>query len=99
MPTPVAMPDAIEPINPDIMPPPPLAGAAAGGGAAPACAGGGAIVLAGAGGGGAGAAERWGAEAEVRAPLRGMAGDGEPGSPLCTQGATSGKLLSLRRLE
>merc|ERR550525_1041946 len=79
MPTPVAMPDAIEPMSPDIMPPPPE-GAAAGGGAGAAAAGGGACCAAGGGGRAAdalcagGGALRWGAETEVRAPLlRGMA--------------------------
>merc|ERR1719161_2266070 len=58
MPTPVAMPDIIDPITPDIMPPP-AAGAAAGGGAAGAAAGGGgARVAAGGGAERAGAAGR-----------------------------------------
>merc|ERR1719478_1347572 len=71
-PTPEAMPEAMEPMSPDIMPPP-AAGAAAGGGAAGAAAGGGARVAAGGGGAAGGGAERWGAAAEVRAPLlRGM---------------------------
>merc|ERR1719261_801299 len=68
IPTPVAMPDAIDPISPDIMPPPPAAGAAIGGAAAGATAGGGAAAGAAAGGG-----VRAGEEAEVLAPLlRGM---------------------------
>merc|ERR1740121_2764545 len=50
MPTPVAMPDAMEPMRPDIMPPP-CAGAGAGA-AAGAAAGGGGRAAAGAGGGG-----------------------------------------------
>eukprot|EP00442_Polarella_glacialis_P058383 CAMPEP_0115155224 /NCGR_PEP_ID=MMETSP0227-20121206/67771_1 /TAXON_ID=89957 /ORGANISM="Polarella glacialis, Strain CCMP 1383" /LENGTH=137 /DNA_ID=CAMNT_0002566267 /DNA_START=177 /DNA_END=587 /DNA_ORIENTATION=+ len=78
MPTPVAMPEAIEPIMPDIMPPP-AAGAAAGGAAAGAAAGGGAEAAAGLGGGalppcdGAGAA-RLGAAAELRLLWRGILG-------------------------
>eukprot|EP00441_Pelagodinium_beii_P047268 CAMPEP_0197619968 /NCGR_PEP_ID=MMETSP1338-20131121/895_1 /TAXON_ID=43686 ORGANISM="Pelagodinium beii, Strain RCC1491" /NCGR_SAMPLE_ID=MMETSP1338 /ASSEMBLY_ACC=CAM_ASM_000754 /LENGTH=73 /DNA_ID=CAMNT_0043189027 /DNA_START=411 /DNA_END=635 /DNA_ORIENTATION=- len=62
------MPDAMEPMSPDIMPPPPVAGAAAGGGAAAAAAGGGARVAA--GGGAAAGGARMGADAEVLAPLR-----------------------------
>eukprot|EP00405_Crypthecodinium_cohnii_P007005 CAMPEP_0194782380 /NCGR_PEP_ID=MMETSP0323_2-20130528/78658_1 /TAXON_ID=2866 ORGANISM="Crypthecodinium cohnii, Strain Seligo" /NCGR_SAMPLE_ID=MMETSP0323_2 /ASSEMBLY_ACC=CAM_ASM_000346 /LENGTH=218 /DNA_ID=CAMNT_0039721189 /DNA_START=652 /DNA_END=1308 /DNA_ORIENTATION=+ len=71
MPTPVAMPEAMEPISPDSMPPPPpTAGAGAGAAAAGAGAGGGGVA-AGGGACAAGAAERWGAaEEEVRAPLR-----------------------------
>merc|ERR1719229_750080 len=53
MPTPVAIPDAIEPMRPDIIPPPPAAGAAAGGAAAGAAAGGGVAAGAALGGGGA----------------------------------------------
>eukprot|EP00401_Gymnodinium_catenatum_P033450 CAMPEP_0117555638 /NCGR_PEP_ID=MMETSP0784-20121206/51377_1 /TAXON_ID=39447 /ORGANISM="" /LENGTH=76 /DNA_ID=CAMNT_0005352849 /DNA_START=216 /DNA_END=446 /DNA_ORIENTATION=+ len=67
MPVPMAMPDAMEPISPDIMPPP--AGAVAGAGAGAAAAGGGAWCCWG-GGAVAGAAARCGVEAEVRAPLR-----------------------------
>lgn len=72
MPTPAAMPEAMEPMRPDIMPPPPPA--TAGGAAAGAAAGGGAWCCAGAGAGAAAGCERFGAEAEVRAPLlRGIA--------------------------
>merc|ERR1719401_1960636 len=65
IPTPVAMPEAMEPISPDIIPPP-LCGATAGGGADGVGAGGGAICGGEDAGGGA---ERCGDLAEVRAPL------------------------------